>query len=948
MKITRCLRCCFVLALVCALLAGSAGASTYVVCANANNIQVLSSTGTNGTPIPGGSLGYPVAIAIDQDGNLYVSNDQAPYLIEKFSPTGTDLGAFTTAATLNRPYGLAFDSAGNLYVANFGNDTVEKFSSSGADIGSFISAGNLNGLSGVVGIAFDSSGNFYAVNSLGNSVAEYTSAGVLTNTFNPSTLNYPYRIAFDTAGNFYVTNHNNNNVEKFSAAGADLGAFATANLNGPVGLTFDNNGNLDVCSESAANIEEFSPSGTDQGAVGSVAGSNPAPSDIAFYPGGQIQFSAAAYSAFEDQGTLTITATRTGGANGATSLTYTTEDGTAVAGKDYTQAGGVLSWADGDAAPKTFAVPIIDRGLATGSVNFSVTFAILSGVATLGMPSSAIVTITDNDAPPPNQPSVTLTFLGSTSIPIGTVLQIFADVSGPSSQVSQVQFTLDGTVIGTLPNTGGLYPQSVTFAHHGTHTVEAIVTSVQGGTSTGAATFTIYAEPTIAYNTAPPSITLGLTSPFEAEFSVLDPDEQVLGVGYEIFQDGVDTKLGFDAGLTPNRNYAFTSPFDGGQNLGQLLGLGTYQFVPYIIANDGSKILGTATTIIVEDSSSDSASAGAEATFLAGVDDVKVPADGSLSVVVMTTSVIDSTGAAAPAVTRVDFYADGVLFASLDGNGKPIALSARAPGRGPITRDAPAAVEAPATERPTLFEATYHVPGNSAPVTLTAVATTSDGLSHLTAPLHVTPVVETGTPPTVTLGPLTGGKPIPADASFEVPVTVSAPSIPVAMVQYYLNGAPISAAVAPPYRVTVKPPTAGPYALTAVVTDTNGVATFAKPLAFKAVPTVKVAVKGDGKAVVGGTAGTVVFTRTGEKLSEPLTVYIKLTGQAVDGVNYSHVDKKLVIPAGKAIYKLKIKALNTMTGPLSRKLTIRLLPAPDGSYATGAAVRARLTVEQTE
>ena len=287
---------------------------------------------------------------------------------------------------------------------------------------------------------------------------------------------------------------------------------------------------------------------------------------------------------------------------------------------------------------------------------------------------------------------------------------------------------------------------------------------------------------------------------------------------------------------------------------------------------------------------------------------------------------------------------NGVLFASRDGEGNPIPLSARGPGRGPITRDASAA----ATRSTTLFEATYQVPANSQPVTITAVATTSDGLSHLTAPLHVTPVVEIGTAPSVTLGPLTGGKPVPARAGLVVPVKVSAPSIPVAMVQYYLNGALVSASTGSSSSVTVTPRIAGPYALTAVVTDTNGVSTFAKPLAFEAVPTVALSVKGDGRAVVDGEDGEVLFTRKGEGLSAPLTVFFKLTGTAKDGVNYDHIGRRVVIPAGKATYQLKIKPLDTRTGPLELKLDIKLLPSPDGSYAIGHVARAKLMIEQTQ
>jgi sugar lactone lactonase YvrE len=78
-------------------------------------------------------------LAFDREGNLYVSNNRSS-TIEKFSPTGTDLGVFASAG-LESPYGIMFDRAGNLYACNRGNSTIEKFSPTGADLGVFAHTG---------------------------------------------------------------------------------------------------------------------------------------------------------------------------------------------------------------------------------------------------------------------------------------------------------------------------------------------------------------------------------------------------------------------------------------------------------------------------------------------------------------------------------------------------------------------------------------------------------------------------------------------------------------------------------------------------------------------------------------------------------------------------------------------------------------------------------------
>jgi len=81
---------------------------------------------------------------------------------------------------------------------------------------------------------------------------------------------------------------------------------------------------------------------------------------------------------------VTITATRSGGSNGAAGVSYATSNGTAAAGSDYTDAGGTLSWTDGDAANKTFAVSITNDTAVEAGETFTVSLSSPTGGATLG------------------------------------------------------------------------------------------------------------------------------------------------------------------------------------------------------------------------------------------------------------------------------------------------------------------------------------------------------------------------------------------------------------------------------------------------------------------------------------------------------------------------------------------------------------------------------------
>lgn len=120
---------------------------------------------------------------------------------------------------------------------------------------------------------------------------------------------------------------------------------------------------------------------------------------------GTLQFSSPTYSVSEDGVTATITVTRVGGSDGAVSVSYATSDGTATQPADYLPAAGTLNWADGDTAPKTFQVTIVDDLLVEGSQTVNLTLSAPVGAA-LGSPATAVLTIVDNDLPTGNTPGI--------------------------------------------------------------------------------------------------------------------------------------------------------------------------------------------------------------------------------------------------------------------------------------------------------------------------------------------------------------------------------------------------------------------------------------------------------------------------------------------------------------------------------------------------------------
>jgi len=94
----------------------------------------------------------------------------------------------------------------------------------------------------------------------------------------------------------------------------------------------------------------------------------------------------------ESAGTATITVTRTGGSLGAVSVAYTTSNGTATAGTNYSAKSGTLNWNAGEVSNKTFAITLANTHM-TSSKTVNLILSSPSGGAVLGANNPAALTI---------------------------------------------------------------------------------------------------------------------------------------------------------------------------------------------------------------------------------------------------------------------------------------------------------------------------------------------------------------------------------------------------------------------------------------------------------------------------------------------------------------------------------------------------------------------------
>ncbi|MEG5138490.1 MULTISPECIES: beta strand repeat-containing protein [unclassified Microcoleus] len=114
-----------------------------------------------------------------------------------------------------------------------------------------------------------------------------------------------------------------------------------------------------------------------------------------------LQFSAPTFSVNENgTAVAAVTVTRTGGSAGAVSATVNLTNGTATAPGDYNNAAIPVNFADGDTAPKTITIPIVDDTLVEGNETVNLTLASPTGGATIGTQGTASLSIVDNDTLP--------------------------------------------------------------------------------------------------------------------------------------------------------------------------------------------------------------------------------------------------------------------------------------------------------------------------------------------------------------------------------------------------------------------------------------------------------------------------------------------------------------------------------------------------------------------
>ena len=251
-------------------------------------------------PATSATLWQPLGVAVGAEGDIYIAdykNDRirkvtrSTGVINTVAGDGSYYGGFqgdngpATSATLDRPNGVAVDAEGNIYISDSDNNRIRKVTKSTGVITTVAGTGTkgYNGdgrqatsadLNYPNGVAVDASGNIYIADTNNNRIRMVTKTGMIITVAGNGTAGYggddgqattsaalkrPGGVAVDASGNIYLTDSDNHRVRMVTKStgvittvagtgrvsySGDTGKATSANLWGPSGIAVDASGNI--------------------------------------------------------------------------------------------------------------------------------------------------------------------------------------------------------------------------------------------------------------------------------------------------------------------------------------------------------------------------------------------------------------------------------------------------------------------------------------------------------------------------------------------------------------------------------------------------------------------------------------------------------------------------------------------------------------------------------
>jgi streptogramin lyase len=216
----------------------------------------------------GGGLNECYGLTIDNNGNVWVTNEQSAGSVNSGLGSLTELssaGQILSGAHgfsgggIDFPVAAASDANGNIWISNYGSSSASLLANSGAPVSGSNGYGN-GQLNFPVAIAVDGNGNAWLANQSANTITRINADGTQATSF--SCCSAASGLAIDRYGNTWATNFLSDSVSEVSSTGAVLSNGYTGGcLLRPQGIAIDGKGNVWVANYHGNSITELE--GTD-------------------------------------------------------------------------------------------------------------------------------------------------------------------------------------------------------------------------------------------------------------------------------------------------------------------------------------------------------------------------------------------------------------------------------------------------------------------------------------------------------------------------------------------------------------------------------------------------------------------------------------------------------------------------------------------------------------
>ena len=271
-----------------------------------DSVSTLAGTGNYGYadgPADQARFSYPAGVAVNQAGNVYVA-DQYNHRIRKIDTNGmvstlagTGSRGYTDGPTdqarFDNPVGVAVDQAGNVYVTDHNNHRVRKIDTNGI-VSTLAGTGNYGYADGpadqarfsyLAGVAVDQEGNVYVADRYNHRIRKIDTNGMVSTlagtgdsghadgSADQARFSYPFGVAADQEGNLYVTDRSNHRIRKIDingmvstlagtgSRGYTDGPAGQARFDYPTGVAVNQAGNLYVADRSNHRIRKIDANG---------------------------------------------------------------------------------------------------------------------------------------------------------------------------------------------------------------------------------------------------------------------------------------------------------------------------------------------------------------------------------------------------------------------------------------------------------------------------------------------------------------------------------------------------------------------------------------------------------------------------------------------------------------------------------------------------------------